>query len=124
MLVRSKCRDHSTVSNVVIDANMPYNMKAAMRNGLVSSSSLSLPKPPFSCSTGNCTWNAFATLAVGTQCEDIKSLVYVECSQDPQDYGCYFKATGDESLVGLLNHNKTDEYTVLLMQAQIPTQIS
>lgn len=99
-------------------------MKAAFRNGLISSNPLSLPSPPFSCPTGNCTWDPFATLAVGTQCEDIKSYVRINCTGDEYSIGseavCHFEAPGDADLVKFLN--QTSQYTVLLMQSNIPTQ--
>jgi hypothetical protein len=38
-----------------------------------------LPSPPFLCSSGNCTWNAFPTLAIGVQCRDSPELYKLSC---------------------------------------------
>ncbi|KAF4537710.1 uncharacterized protein LTHEOB_11482 [Lasiodiplodia theobromae] len=51
-----------------------------MYSGLLSSPIISLPDPPFSCPTGNCTWDPFATLAVGTQCVNFDSYIQMNCS--------------------------------------------
>ncbi|ROW05791.1 hypothetical protein VMCG_05221 [Cytospora schulzeri] len=101
---------------------IPYNMKAAIQNGLLSPNVPSTPSPPFSCPTGNCTWDPFATLAFGTQCEDIKSHVQIECYNEAHNgEECHFKPRGDDALVKMLND--TSGYTVLLMQSGLPTRM-
>lgn len=98
-----------------LDVNIPLNMKAALRNGLLSST---LPNPPFSCPTGNCTWDAFATLAVGTQFEDLTSEVHIECFNADN---CTFTVLDDAALAYVASD--TIPWTVLTMSSAIPTQM-
>lgn len=93
-------------------------MKAALRSGLLAPNPISLPSPPFNCPTGNCTWDAFATLAVGTQCQNLTSEVNLECSGS---YDCTFTAPNDEALAYVANG--TNSYTVLTVQSDLPTQM-
>ena len=39
-----------------------------------------MPNPPFECSTGNCTWSPFPTLAVDVQCRDAPEQYLIDCS--------------------------------------------
>ncbi|KAI0594725.1 hypothetical protein F4775DRAFT_572768 [Biscogniauxia sp. FL1348] len=100
---------------------IPYNMKAAVRNGLLSSNPRSFPSPPFSCPSGNCTWDPFATLAVGAQCQDLTSRVHINCTTEPSgEEACSFETTGDDALRDLVNGTNT--YTVFKIQSNMPSQ--
>jgi hypothetical protein len=55
-------------------------MKAAVYTSLYSSSLIGIPDPPYSCSSGNCTWNNFPTLAVPAQCFDDSDNFQLNCS--------------------------------------------
>jgi hypothetical protein len=59
--------------------NQAFNLKASIYSGLYSSSVISLPYPPYSCPTGNCTWDPFPTLGVSVQCFDNSAMDY--CSE-------------------------------------------
>ena len=83
------------------DTVLPYNMKVAAYNGLLSSNLGTLPNPPFSCSTGNCTWEPFSTLAISSQCINITDQVSLNCTKDTPD--CNLIAPNDPTLQSLLN---------------------
>ncbi|KPI45566.1 uncharacterized protein AB675_257 [Cyphellophora attinorum] len=58
----------------VASAALP--MRAAYYNALYGfPTSGSLPNPPFTCPSGNCTWDPFVSLAVCSECRDIGELV-------------------------------------------------
>jgi hypothetical protein len=69
------------------DDKLPYHMKAAMYNGLLSSHLVQLPDPPFECTSGNCTWDPFLTLGVETLCINHTDLVFLDCQEDT--ISCY-----------------------------------
>lgn len=103
MLVR---RDgHSSIggvsSNITADGALPYDMKVATYNGLLSSNLISLPVPPVNCPTGNCTWDPFGTLAVSSDCVNITDHVSLNCTSS-EGPGYQFITT-DESLQPLIN---------------------
>lgn len=77
---------------------MPFNMKVAMYSGLLSSNLLTLPSPPFSCPSGNCTWDPFGTLSVSAACSDITSSMNLNCSSS---------AGGDTPRCNLVSPNDT-----------------
>lgn len=71
-----------------------------MYTGLLASPMLPLPNPPYICSTGNCTWGAFGTLAVGVQCVDLteSSRIFLDCTHDIKTrHGCHFSASDLEN---------------------------
>ncbi|KAJ4423351.1 hypothetical protein N0V82_001954 [Gnomoniopsis sp. IMI 355080] len=82
-------------------AYLPYGMKAAALNGLLSSNLVTLPTPPFSCSTGNCTWDPFSTLAVNSQCIDVANDVNLNCTEG--QLGCNLVSHDNSTLQSLLN---------------------
>jgi hypothetical protein len=51
-----------------------------MCTGLYSSGMISLPQPPYSCPTGNCTWDPFPTLGVSVQCFDDAKNYFLNCT--------------------------------------------
>ena len=57
-------------------------MKSAMYTGLLSSGMMAAPNAPFSCPTGNCTWDPFPSLAIGIQCIDMSSYYTLDCSSN------------------------------------------
>ncbi|KAF1972805.1 hypothetical protein BU23DRAFT_568653 [Bimuria novae-zelandiae CBS 107.79] len=59
-----------------------FNLGSAIYSGLHSSDMISLPYPPYSCPTGNCTWDLFLTLGVSVQCFDDATNYFLNCSQD------------------------------------------
>ncbi|KAH8711959.1 hypothetical protein GQ44DRAFT_431259 [Phaeosphaeriaceae sp. PMI808] len=61
--------------------DVPFNLKSAIYTGLFSSGMVSLPNPPYSCPTGNCTWDPFPTLGVSTQCYDNRANYYLKCPE-------------------------------------------
>ena len=51
-------------------------MRAAIFNALLGySTNGTLPAPPYSCSTGNCTWDPFINLGVCSKCSNITNLL-------------------------------------------------
>ena len=78
-------------------------MKAAMYSGLLSSDLLPLPNPPFSCPSGNCTWDPFATLSISTVCSDLTPSVQLNCSSDLINRTtCNFASPNDQLLAQTL----------------------
>jgi hypothetical protein len=74
---------------LAIDAALPYNVKSAIYSGVLAPNVVSLPDPPYSCPTGNCTWNSFSSLAVSLKCVDITSHVKLNCSAASSDDDTY-----------------------------------
>jgi hypothetical protein len=85
-------------------------MKSAIYSGLFSSDSLSTPSPPFSCPTGNCTWEPFSTLTLDTHCVDVSSSISLNCTDEHYNretsQSCTFTSTTDPSW--LRNYNATN----------------
>lgn len=76
-----------------------------MYSGLLSSNFASLPTPPFNCPTGNCTWEPFDTLAVGSKCVNITSHVEPNCTYSWEfDDSCVFQSTTDPVLQRMLRY--------------------
>ncbi|KAL1966045.1 hypothetical protein VTN77DRAFT_4985 [Rasamsonia byssochlamydoides] len=98
---------------------MPYNMKSAIYSGLLSSASLSTPSPLFSCPSGNCTWEPFSTLAVGSRCTDVTPFVSLNCTNGTAaDSTCSFYAPVDKSLSEMLQG--ANKYTFMVIEAMPP----
>ncbi|OIW24869.1 hypothetical protein CONLIGDRAFT_583766 [Coniochaeta ligniaria NRRL 30616] len=51
-----------------------------MQSTLITATNTDLNTPTFFCSTGNCTWDPFATLAFCSSCADISSGIEVDCT--------------------------------------------
>jgi hypothetical protein len=83
-------------------------MEVAMQTGLISGDSLSISNAPFSCPSGNCTWDPFSTLAVGVQCDNITSQVALNCTS----YGCNYYAPNDSLLQEMINSTIWDEFII------------
>jgi hypothetical protein len=60
--------------------DITFNMNSAILTSLYSSGMVSLPQPPYSCPSGNCTWPPFPTIAVSAQCFDHRSRIHLNCS--------------------------------------------
>ncbi|KAF7931351.1 hypothetical protein BELL_0139g00090 [Botrytis elliptica] len=85
---------------------LPYNIKAAMYSGLLSSDITASPKPPFNCPTGSCTWEPFNTLSVSSKCVDLTSKLNPSCSVMDSTYhdSCYFYSARDPALQDMLQY--------------------
>jgi hypothetical protein len=100
-------------------ALLPYNMKAAMYSGLLSSNLLTLPNAPFSCPSGNCTWDPFATLSISTVCSNLTPSMHLNCnSRYDNQTACNFASSNDQFLAQILNG--TDYRTFLIMDSFLP----
>ncbi|KAH0545431.1 hypothetical protein FGG08_000432 [Glutinoglossum americanum] len=55
--------------------HLDFSMTSAIYKGLTASQASLLQEIPFTCSTGNCTWPVFPSLAVCSQCHDVTSLL-------------------------------------------------
>lgn len=92
-------------------------MRVAAYNGLLSSNLVTLPTPPFTCPSGDCTWDPFSTLAVSSQCVNITDNVSLNCSEgdspdNSTDY-CNFLSINDPTLQSLLNQSTdTDKFFI------------
>jgi hypothetical protein len=82
-------------------------MKVAAYNGILSSNLIKIPTPPFSCTSGNCTWDPFSTLAISTQCINLTDHVSLNCSMTSQN--CNFVAINDSVLTQMLNGSTSDD---------------
>lgn len=78
-----KCNRRTLVNTCLLDPgySVPFNIKSAINAGLHSSDMFSSPDPPYSCPTGNCTWDPFPTLGVSVQCADDTSSYFLNCSE-------------------------------------------
>jgi hypothetical protein len=56
-----------------------------MYTGLLASGMGAAPNAPYSCPTGNCTWDPFPTLAVGMECIDTPNYYALNCSLQGED---------------------------------------
>lgn len=91
-----------------------------MYSGLISSPIISLPNPPFSCPSGNCTWDPFATLALGAQCVDFDSSIRIGCNPNQHDVSsgvtvddCVFSVADPDDTYTQSFLNGTDNRTVM-----------
>lgn len=107
--------------------SLPYNMKAAMLNGLLSSNLVRTPDPLFNCPTGNCTWAPFSSLAVHANCVDMSSEVRLNCSnqnffKNSSIETCNFFAVSETPLdtSGLLSN--ADMQTFMVLQGSFPDE--
>lgn len=62
-----------------LPAVVDLSMKSAVYRGIFDSDDPQT-KIPYTCSTGNCTWPSFASLAICNKCADLSSQVRRECS--------------------------------------------
>lgn len=69
----------------LIGTMLPFNMKSAAYTGLLSSGMIQQPNPPFSCPSGNCTWDPFGTLGISVKCFDISDHTYLNCATSPDE---------------------------------------
>ncbi|KAF2098765.1 hypothetical protein NA57DRAFT_76004 [Rhizodiscina lignyota] len=93
---------------------IPYNLRAAIYDGLTSSNQLSLPYPYSNCPTGNCTWDPFGTLAVNVNCSNITSSVKIDCSnENTANQACTFKGNDDYLMATMLNGSTPTTWMVL-----------
>ncbi|KAK6083870.1 hypothetical protein SCUP515_01566 [Seiridium cupressi] len=95
------------------DVITPHDMEAAIRIGIMSSNLLSLPDPPFNCPTGNCTWDPFSTLAIGTKCLDITDSISLNCSATDVDR-CIFAAPNDPLLSAMLEKENSSSIAMVV----------
>ncbi|CAO2649241.1 Nn.00g066260.m01.CDS01 [Neocucurbitaria sp. VM-36] len=106
------------VSDLHFDMSLrtPLNMKAAIYNGLYSSSIVSQPNAPFSCPSGNCTWDSFPTLALGVECRDAPEQFRLNCSvSDNDNYfpdRCIITGTGQPANRSRLMIGQTEQIGV------------
>lgn len=64
-----------------IGDDIPFNLRSAVYTGLFSTTMISPQQPPYSCPTGNCTWDPFPTLGVSVQCFDDAASYFLNCSK-------------------------------------------
>lgn len=75
---------------------MESNQQSALYTGLLSSTLQTLAQPPWSCPTGNCTWNPFPTLAIGLKCIDISEKLLLDCPES--DDNCFMDLTNSKDI--------------------------
>ncbi|KAF2189313.1 hypothetical protein K469DRAFT_748002 [Zopfia rhizophila CBS 207.26] len=97
---------------------LPYDMRAAMYGGLISLNQWDLPTPPFSCPSGNCTWEPFSTLSINTICEDMTPKVSLNCTSPGPNtdipYGaCNFQSRDDELMEAMLNGTTPNNFFIV-----------
>ncbi|KAF7526503.1 hypothetical protein G7054_g10757 [Neopestalotiopsis clavispora] len=103
--------------------NVPHDMQSASLIGLMSSNLLSLPDPPFECPTGNCTWDPFSTLAIGSKCLDITDSASLDCSvSEPDVDSCVLAAPHDAVLSDALGGNNSS-YKGMIMNASLADDV-
>lgn len=72
-----------------INSNLPvFEAESAAYNSLFQSGANIATSPPFSCSSGNCTWDPFNTLAIRSQCQDVRDRLQLKCMGQDQDSHC------------------------------------
>lgn len=70
---------------VPLPSIVDLSMKAAIYNGIFDVQDKAESGIAYSCSSGNCTWTSFSSLAVCTTCVNVTSYVEKSCNQT----GCY-----------------------------------
>jgi hypothetical protein len=74
----SKILSSKSCTDPTLDMKIDPKMQGAILNGLYN---LSAPIQ-FSCSTGNCRWDEFTTLAVTSTCKDVTGGTRVQCARE------------------------------------------
>lgn len=85
VIVRSERYGARSHEGLPLPSVVDLSMKAAIYNGVFAIGNDADKNIQYSCSTGNCTWPEFSSLAVCSKCENITSLVEKACN----DSGCY-----------------------------------
>ncbi|KAG6989739.1 hypothetical protein G7Y79_00065g094500 [Physcia stellaris] len=85
VIVRSERYGARSYEGLPLPSVVDLSMKAAIYNGVFAIGNDAESNIQYSCSTGNCTWPEFSSLAVCSKCENITSLVEKSCN----DSGCY-----------------------------------
>ncbi|KAH8586025.1 hypothetical protein B0O99DRAFT_645562 [Bisporella sp. PMI_857] len=82
-----------TVPTMASFRSAPLPMKGAIYNGLFANRPSI--RPYFSCSSGNCTWSNYSSLAVCSTCQNVTSQLRVNCTTS-----CDAKLPGGAALLG------------------------
>lgn len=77
-------------------------MQGAIVNGLFNLSS----PIPFTCTTGNCQWDVFSTLAVTSNCQNVTSNTKVLCERVGGSFGCNY-TTPSGFLINAYSHTSS-----------------
>lgn len=94
----------------LIDSSIKANVYNSIFN---SDSSKPWSIPRFSCSSGNCTWDPLATLAMSASCTNITEKLQTQCSEDKGKKKCSsYLAGNDSSMDGSIAINFTIGSTI------------
>ncbi len=85
-------------------------MVAAVYDGFSNSTSTEDAFPAFSCPSGNCTWSAYSSLAVCSECHDVSS--HLTTSRHSGYSGSFYRQAGD-MLTYLLPYNNITNFIKL-----------
>lgn len=85
IVVRSERYGARSCEDLPLPSVVDLSMKAAIYNGVFAIGKDAERGVDHSCSTGNCSWSEFSSLAICNRCENISSLVAKDCD----DKGCY-----------------------------------
>ena len=85
IVVRSERYGARSHEDLPLPSVVDLSMKAAIYNGVFAIGNDAERGIDHICSTGNCTWSEFSSLAVCNKCENVTSLVVKDCG----DTGCY-----------------------------------
>jgi hypothetical protein len=76
-------------------------MKAAIYNGVFNKNATDSSSLPMSCSTGNCTWPLFLSLAVCSKCANITNLVRHNCTdREYEERYCDYSLPNGQVAIG------------------------
>ncbi|KAF6231562.1 hypothetical protein HO173_010314 [Letharia columbiana] len=96
-IVRAQRYQARSYEGLPLPSIVDISMKAAIYSGVFDVDDRADVKVDHHCSTGNCTWNSFSSLAICSKCLNVTSSVEKRCN----DSGCYeFFLPGGPSLLG------------------------
>ena len=84
-VVRSERYGARSYEDLPLPSVVDLSMKAAIYNGVFAIGNQAEHTVDHTCTSGNCTWPEFSSLAICNKCENITSLVEKDCD----DTGCY-----------------------------------
>ncbi|KAI9712054.1 MAG: hypothetical protein M1820_001763 [Bogoriella megaspora] len=88
-------------------------MKSAVYNGLFAENNKPAASLPFTCPTGNCTWPAYDTLAICSECIDVSSVMERYCGpNETEEKQQNLDACGWRVPQGALLNSSTDVFSM------------
>ena len=94
----------SAPDNFIASQSLEIEAESAAYKSLFQTGITGAASPPFSCTSGNCTWDPFKTLAIRSQCQDVRNRLHVVCD----DGGLNCNMTTNDYILNYAAPNVTD----------------